>query len=79
MAFNRITSSTVHFDYPYTRIYQLIVEYFVVEIHHGHFHFFVNGFSFNFWVQTWFQSCAPEVPKILVFLCVNQTLTEEQR
>ena len=36
--------SSGHFDYPYAHIYQLNAEDFVVEIHHGHFHFFVNEF-----------------------------------
>ena len=29
---------TVHFDYSYAHIYQLTVEDFVVESHHGRFH-----------------------------------------
>ena len=41
-------SSTVHVVYSYTCICWLVIEDFVVEIHHGHFHFFVNVFFFNF-------------------------------
>ena len=42
-------SSTGHFDYSYTLIHQLIVEDFVVEIHHGHLHFFKRAFCFLFY------------------------------
>ena len=41
------SSSTVHSNYPYARIYELIVEEFAFEIRHGRrFHFFSN-FSFD--------------------------------
>ena len=39
-------SSSDHFDHPYACIYYLIVEDFVVEIHHGHLHFFVHSVFF---------------------------------
>ena len=43
-------SASGHFDYLYACIYyELIVENFVVEIHHGHLHFFVPPFFLNFW------------------------------
>ena len=35
-------------DYSYACINQLIVEDFVVEIHHGRFHFFVYAFFSKF-------------------------------
>ena len=43
-----IASATGHFDYLYACIHHLTVEDFVVEIHHGHFYFFVNAFIFKF-------------------------------
>ena len=39
-----ITESYGYFGYPYACIYQLIIEDFFVQIHHGHFHFFVTRF-----------------------------------
>ena len=44
-------SSSGHFDYSYACIHHLIIEDFVVEIHHGRLHFFVNSFFFKFF---WF-------------------------
>ena len=37
-------SFTVHSDYSYAHIYQLNEDFVVIEIHHGHFQFFVRRF-----------------------------------
>ena len=67
-----------HFNYPYIYIclylsYQLIIEDFVVEIHHGHFHSFVNAFFLNFGFTKVINVFPAGISKILnkTFLCLN--------
>ena len=50
-----IVGPSGHFGYPYAQIYQLIIEDFVVEIHHGWYTCW-NSLFLQFLVQTWFQS-----------------------